>query len=266
MTDDENRNRLRTTFNAVAERYDRVRPHYPPEVFDDIERLGGLRPGSRVLEVGSGTGRATVELAIRGHAVIAVELGAELAAIARGSLARYPRTGVIVADFERWELPSTPFDAVVSASAFHWIDPAIRFGKAADALAPGGVLAIIDVDHVAGGTEPFFVDVQGCYQRWDPGTEDSLALTVTADVPINTDEIEQSGRFGPVIVRRYEWDEAYSTADYLDLLLTYSGHLALDAPAQAGLIECVRSLIDDRYGGAITKRYLATLRLAPRLA
>ena len=265
MAEQDNRNVLRTTFDAVAECYDRTRPHYPPDVFDDIEQLGGLRQGSRVLEVGSGTGQATIDLAIRGHAVIAVELGPELAAIARRRLADYSKAEVIVADFERWELPSVPFDAVVSASAFHWIDPTIRFAKAADALVRDGVLAIIDVDQVAGGTEPFFVDVRDCHENWDPGSEDASPLPATVDIPTRSDEIERSGRFGPVMVRRYEWEEDYSTTDYLDLLLTYSGHLALDASARAGLLACIRSLIDDRYGGSVTKRYLVTLRLARRL-
>jgi SAM-dependent methyltransferase len=265
VTERDDRTRLRSTFDAAAERYDRIRPGYLPDVFDDIERLGGLGPGSRVLEIGCGTGQATVDLAMRGYAVVAVEIGSELAAIASRHLAGFETTDVIVADFERWELPSEPFDAVVSATAFHWIDPEMRFVKAADALMPGGVLAIVDTEHVAGGTEQFFVEVQDCYERWDPKTEPDLRLSAAADIEANVDEVARSGRFGPVSVRRYEWDQAYSTSDYLDLLLTYSGHLALEPPARACLLDCIGSLIDDAYGGLITKRYLTTLRLASRL-
>ena len=47
---------LRETFEEAPERYDLVRPGYPEELFDDLERLAGLRPGSRVLELGCGTG------------------------------------------------------------------------------------------------------------------------------------------------------------------------------------------------------------------
>ena len=265
MTERDDRTRLRATFDTAAERYDRIRPRYLTEVFDDIERLGGLAPGIRVLEVGCGTGQATVDLATRGHAVVAVEIGAELAAIASRRLARFPDAEVIVADFERWELPTEPFDAVVSATAFHWIDPEIRFLKAADALRPGGLLAIVDTDHGAGGTEQFFVDVQDCYERWDPKTEPGLRLPAAADVETNVDEVARSGRFGPVTVRRYEWEQMYSTSAYRDLLLTYSGHLALERPTRTGLLDCVGALIDSRFGGSITKRYLTTLRLAHRL-
>src|SRR6267143_6546045 len=51
---------LRATFDEAAELYDRARPGYPPELFDDLANLGGLHPGARVLEIGSGTGKATL--------------------------------------------------------------------------------------------------------------------------------------------------------------------------------------------------------------
>ncbi|MDQ2940907.1 MAG: methyltransferase domain-containing protein [Chloroflexota bacterium] len=151
---------LRLAFDGAAERYDRIRPHYLPQVLDDIERLGGLTQGSRVLEIGCGTGQATAGLAFSGYKVVAVELGRELAALARANLAHYPNVEVTVADFEHWAPPPERFDGVVSATAFHWIDPTVRAVKAADSLWPDGALAIIDTDHVAGGTEQFFIDVQ----------------------------------------------------------------------------------------------------------
>jgi SAM-dependent methyltransferase len=264
VTEQADRERLRLTFDTAAERYERIRPRYLPDVFDEIERFGGLGRGSRVLEVGCGTGQATIDLATRGYEVVAVELGAELAAIARRRLVGFPDAEVIVADFERWELPAEPFDAVVAATAFHWIDPEIRFQKAADALQPGATLAIIDTDHVAGGTEPFFVDAQDCYERWDPSTESGLRLSPASAVEPNTDEVARSARFGPTTVRSYEWDQVYTTADYVDLLLTYSGHLALEPSLRADLLDCIARLIEDRYGGSITKHYLTTVRLAHR--
>jgi SAM-dependent methyltransferase len=256
--------RLRLTFDEEAERYDRIRPRYPLEAFDDLERLGGLTRGSRVLEIGCGTGQATADLASRGYEVTALELGPELAALAKANLARHPNVEVIVADFERWPLPAEPFDGVISATAFHWIDPSVRVAKTADALRPGGALAIIDTDHVAGGSEQFFVDVQDCYERWDPNAQPALRLREPANVGADLDELDRSGRFGPVEVRRYAWEKTYSTSEYADLLGTYSGHIALEPSVRARLLECISTLVDDRYGGAIAKRYLTTLRVAQR--
>jgi SAM-dependent methyltransferase len=256
----------RATFDTVAERYDRVRPHYPRDVFDDIDGIGGLAPGSRVLEIGCGTGQATIDLATRGHEVVAIELGASMAAVARRNLAGFDKTEVVEADFESWDLPDAPFDAVVSASAFHWIDPEPGFAKVADALAPGGAMAIIAVDQIAGGTEPFFVEVQNCYEQWDSTTEPGLRLPSASAVAVDMDEVARSGRFEPVLVRQYEWEQSYSRLDFVELLLTYSDNLLLEPDVRDGLMGCIGTLIDSRYGGSVTKRYLATLRLARRLA
>ena len=258
--------RRRATFDEAAELYDRARPGYPPAVFDDLAALAGLGPGARVLEIGAGTGKATVPLAARGYAVVAVELGARMAAVARSKLAGFPAVRVVVAAFEAWPLPAEPFDAVVAATAFTWVDPAVRVAKAADGLRPGGALATLGTRHVAGGTEAFFAEVQACYERWDPATPPGFRLPAAADLPLDSAELDRSGRFGPATFRRYEWDQPYTMAAYLDVLRTYSGHRALAPAARQGLLECIAHLIDSRYGGRITKRYLTELRVARRVA
>jgi SAM-dependent methyltransferase len=192
-----------------------------------------------------------------------VELGAELAAVARRNLARFPQVQVVTAAFEDWPLPAEPFDVVLAATAFHWIDPVVRVTKAADALRPGGALATVATHHVAGGDVAFFAEAQDCYERWDPDTPPGgVRLPTAAEVPTASDELDRSGRFGPVEFRRYAWEQSYSTASYLELLLTYSGHRALEPTAQAKLLDCIASLIDTRYGGRISKRYLTELRIA----
>ena len=176
--------RLRSTFDQAAELYDRVRPRYPPALFDDLAALTGIGPGSRVLEIGPGTGQATIPLAERGCQVVAVELGAHLAAAARRNLARFPAVEVVTAPFEDWPLPAEPFDLVLAATAFHWIDPAVRVAKAADALRPGGWLATIATHHVAGGDESFFAAAQDCYIRWDPATPpEGTTLPAASSIP-----------------------------------------------------------------------------------
>ena len=92
--DDERWRGLRTLFDGVAERYDAARPRYPRVVVDDLVALAGLESGSRVLEIGCGTGQLTVDLARRGLDVTAVELGPALAEVARRNLAPYPHARV----------------------------------------------------------------------------------------------------------------------------------------------------------------------------
>ena len=260
MTDDvARRHALRSTFNTAAERYDRLRPRYPPALFDDLAALAGLAEGSRVLEVGCGTGQATCDLADRGYVVTALELGEELAALAARRFADVPNVEIVRADFETWPLPSRPFDAVLFATSFHWLDPATRASRAAAAVRPGGAVATIRTHHVAGGTDAFFDDAQDCYLRWDPESETRVYLTPGADIPVDSEGLDE---LGSVELRRHEWEGTYSREAYIELLLTYSGHIALAPENQAGLLDCIGRLIEERYGGSIVKRYLFELFVA----
>ena len=216
-----------------------------------------------MLEIGPGTGQATVPMAERGFNITAIELGPNLAAVARRKLARFPLAAVVEGAFEDWPLPPEPFDAVVSATAFHWLDQSVRVTKGADALRLGGMLATIATHHIDGGDAQFFSDVQGCYREWFPGSVDMRLLTA-AEIPPDLGELEGSGRFEPPTFRRYEWEATYSTQQYVDLLSTYSDHRALEATRRRRLFECVARLTDQRYGGQIRKRYLNELRIAQR--
>jgi SAM-dependent methyltransferase len=258
------RARLRETFDEAAELYDRARPGYPAALFTDLAGLACIGPGCRVLEIGCGTGQATVPLAEYGGEIVCVEMGTSMAAVARRKLARFPAVRVVVGAFEDWPLPAEPFDTVVSATAFHWLDPAVRVTKSAAALRPSGALATIATHHVAGGAADFFAEAQACYERWDPATPPGLRLSAAATIPFDSAELDRSGRFGPATFQRYEWDLSYTTAAYLDTLLTYSGHRALAPASQRGLLACIADLIESRYGGHITKRYLTELRVVHR--
>jgi len=252
---------LRAIFDEDPELYDRVRPGYPEAMFDDLAALTGLGPGARVLELGCGTGQATLPLARRGCAITAVELGPGLAAVARRKLAAFPAVEVVEAAFESWPLPPEPFDLVLAATSFHWIDPAVRAVKAAAALRPGGALAVVSTHHVAGGTEEFFALVQPCYERWMPGTPPGLRLQPAADVPGDEDELMRSGVFARAVSRRYEWELGHTTQEYLDLLRSYSSHRALTPDARDGLFACITRLMDGRFGGRIAKRTMSGLAL-----
>src|SRR4051812_30102119 len=88
--DPEYRDSFRVTFDEDPVAYDRSRPVAPAHVFTELFELARLGPGSAVLEIGPGTGQATVPLAERGCAVVALEMGPGLAARARQNLAGFP--------------------------------------------------------------------------------------------------------------------------------------------------------------------------------
>jgi ubiquinone/menaquinone biosynthesis C-methylase UbiE len=115
----EQRNRLRTTFDEAASLYDEVRPGYPEDLFDDVVSLSGIQPGGRILEIGCGTGQATVPFARRCYRILCVELGENMAAVARRNLEGYPRAEVRTGAFEDLPLQERAFDLAISATAFH---------------------------------------------------------------------------------------------------------------------------------------------------
>src|SRR5215472_4594175 len=108
MEDDPRRHDLRAGFDLAAADYQRTRPVCPPQLFDDLIDRAGLEAGDRVIEIGCGTGQATVPLARRGLAVTTIELGAELAAVARQRLGAFPAAEVVTCSFEDWESDGAP--------------------------------------------------------------------------------------------------------------------------------------------------------------
>jgi 16S rRNA A1518/A1519 N6-dimethyltransferase RsmA/KsgA/DIM1 with predicted DNA glycosylase/AP lyase activity len=121
---------LRTTFDQVPELYDRARPNYLPQLFDDLVSLAQVPQKARLVEIGCGTGQATLPLAQRGYAITCVELGKQLAAVAQRKLANFTSVEVINANFESWQPERAEFDAIVAFTAFHWIAPDLRYDDA----------------------------------------------------------------------------------------------------------------------------------------
>jgi ubiquinone/menaquinone biosynthesis C-methylase UbiE len=141
--------RYGTVFDELAEEYDRTRPMYPDALVDRACEVAGLGSGDPVLEIGCGTGQLTRSLVARGLRVTAVEPGWNLIRLAGQNLAA-TGTGTgsrsvefVNARFEDAALPSGHFRAVFSASALHWVDPAVGWRKIADVLTAGGTLALL---------------------------------------------------------------------------------------------------------------------------
>jgi len=251
---------LREIFDTDADLYDQARPSYPAELFDQLVELTGIGPGSRIVEIGPGTGQATRGLVATGAQVTAVELGPQLAAVLRANL---PEVEVVNDAFENWT-PAAPVDLVAAFTAWHWVDRTVRARQVHRALQPGGQLATVSTAHVRGGTVDFFDRAQQSYLRWDPTTDPDERLLPPGEIAPVTDEIDSSSLFGPPTRRRFLRDVTYTADAYLNVLQTYSGHRALPDDARAGLLQELRALIEQRHGGVITKTYLHELRVTTR--
>ena len=263
MTDE--RTLLRSTFNRDAVLYDEARPGYPEELFDDIVALSGILPGGRILEFGCGTGIATVPFARRGYKMLCVELGEQLAAVARKNLAPYPDAHVYTGAFEEWPVEEGAFDLAFAATAFHWIEPALGYRKSAQALRPGGPLALFRHEHVHSDTSAgFFEEVQHYYQEAGLAKTPDFRQPHPDEIEDDAAQIESSGLFGPVDVRRYVWDIEYDAASYIRVLSTYSNHINLDDVRRERLFVGISNLIDAQPNGRIVKGYMSILHVARR--
>jgi SAM-dependent methyltransferase len=262
----EEQNRLRATFDQVAPLYDRARPGYPEELFDDVVSLSGVPPAGRILEIGCGTGQATVPLARRGFHILCIELGENLAAVARRKVGAYPHVEVRTGAFEDWPAEEDAFDLAVSAEAFHWLDQTRAYRKIARALRPRGAIALFWNRHVhSDKSEGFFEAAQEIYERETPEIvkpEDYKGLPRPEEVSGRVEGIGETGLFEEVTVRKYRWDAEYDSAGYIRLLSTYSGHINLDSGARERLFRGIAELIDAKYGGRIIKGYLTVLYVA----
>jgi len=141
---------------SMAAAYQHREP-YPALVFDKLKDLA--RPGP-VLEIGAGTGDATLELAWRFNRVDAVEPSAEMLRVAARRTGRNIRW--IHATFEEAEL-APPYGLVVAAESLHWTDWEVSLPRIAEILAPDALLAIIVREHVP---PPWHLELTAALNRY----------------------------------------------------------------------------------------------------
>ncbi|MDQ2811007.1 MAG: class I SAM-dependent methyltransferase [Actinomycetota bacterium] len=263
MQADHERERLRRTFDLAADTYDRVRPDYPDELFDDLIALTGLAPGEHLLEVGCATGKATRPLARRGFRITCVELGVELAAAAAENLAGFG-VEVVQGQFETWP-PQEPARLVYAATAWHWVDPAVKYQRAWQALASGGHLAIWGAGHVfPDGGDSFFRELQDVYDEIGEGMKPGEGYYRPGEQPDERAEIEASGLFEVIAVRHYDWEQVYDAREYIELLGTFSGHLAMADWKRERLYGEIRRRLALRPGQSVRRHWGAALQVARR--
>lgn len=257
----------RLVFGEVAELYDQARAGYPDALVDDvISFAGGDGPRLRALEVGAGTGKATVSFAARGLEIVALEPSAEMAAVARRNTRPFPGVRIESASFEDWPAPSAPsaqsarsaqaggFDLVLSAQAWHWVQPEVRYRKAAEVLRPGGTLALF-WNRTRWEEEPLRDELAALYRRLAPDLYARApgfpGLTRSGEDLDRGAEIRETGLFQDELVRAYPWSATFTADSFTDLLLTQSDHRLLAEDQRTRLLEAIRDTIA-RSGGEVT--------------
>nr|WP_244410259.1 class I SAM-dependent methyltransferase [Streptomyces albofaciens] len=259
------------SFGADAERYDRARPRYPRALIDrilaavhdtavhDTAAPDTVARGTDVLDVGCGTGIVARQFAAAGCQVLGLDVDARMAALAR----RHGLEAEITA-FEAWEPAGRTFDAVVSGQTWHWVDPVAGPAKAAQALRPGGLLAVF---WNAGSPPPqlaaSFAEV---YRRLMPDSLAARQWSVPAADAYGAlcdqvaDGIRKAGAYGAPEHWRFDWEHTYTRDAWLDQVPTTGGHIRL-SPAELEKVLSGIGAAVDAVGGGFTMRY-STLAVA----
>lgn len=163
-------NGLEWTFDIQAQQYEKMRPEYVPELYEDIFKYISIDESSNVVEVGIGGGQATLPFLKTGCRLTAVEYGENLAELCREKFAEFPNFSVITTKFEDIEYDHNACDLVYSASAFHWILEEVGYTKVFNMLKSGGVFArFANHPYKDKGREEIFDAIQKIYSVYMPG-------------------------------------------------------------------------------------------------
>ena len=248
-------------FNEVAETYDN-KPDYPEELIKIIINKVNLTAGSKLLEIGSGTGRATVQFVDFGFEIVCIEPGIEMIAKAKLKL-KDKNIEFIHSSFEGYPAPPEYFDAIISAQAFHWVSQPLGYEKCSKTLKKGGYLAPfwyielfndrdIDLDR----------ELWAIITKYDGYVSCMLEADYANRMESITSKIVSSGLFSnPEIIHAY-LDKNYTADDYYNYIISDVFAKKPDKEKQACHEELLK--LADKHNG-IKRRYTCELYLTKKI-
>ena len=257
--------RQRQSFDLIAEQYDAVRPYYPDALIHDVIQASSLKQDDPILEIGSGSGHATLPFAQLGYPVTCIEPGASLLRIAQHKLKAYPQVRYVNTTFEQWPVQANSYQLIISAQAFHWIDPSIGYAKSASSLKDGGYIALF-WSMIAHDNTPLLQKINNLYKEQAAELSDHIDKTEERrkhNLQAGLDELISTGLFRNATLKEYSWQERYSSQDYIKLLDSFSDHRELPDSRREQLYEEVFKIIEAA-GGILHKPYITALYFAQK--
>jgi trans-aconitate methyltransferase len=252
----------RLAFGQVAEQYERARPSYPAAAIEQVLAYVRLEPGERVVEVGAGTGKATRLLAARGLRVLALEPDPAMAAICR-RVTNPELVEVRETDFESWRA-DRPGGLVFCAQAWHWLDPVLRWRRAAEALRPDGAVAAL-------WTFPLWerIPLRAALDEVYAAAVPELAANFPLHPGSRAERVAGNWReevgdgFADVRIGVHDWTRSYTAWAYADMISTHQDHIRLAPDRRGALLDRVRETIEHD-GGTIEMAFRTSVCLARR--
>jgi len=240
---------LRRTFDEDERNYEQIRPGYEDALYDAVFSYSGIGVESETLEIGIGTGQATLPFLNRGCRVTAVELGEKLAAFSRKKFADFERFALRHGDFMEVPLEAEQYDLVYAATAFHWLPPEAH-GKVWDLLKPGGTVALFwNRPFVNKLDDPSNAASRKVYDIHRPGERPRKTPWSMEDCEPRRQELLRAG-FSDVEVHLFHRIRSLSTEQYIALINTYSDHRALPQETRQAFEQDMRKALE-QVGGTI---------------
>ncbi len=221
----------RSGFSSGSDVYERARPGYSDESVAHLTGSLGIGPGSRVLDVASGTGKLTRSLVAAGATCVAAEPSASM----RASFAQaVPGVAQVGADALLLPFREDSFDAVTVAQAFHWFATTEALAEFARALRPGGGLALIWNERDE--SDPVVAELARI-SKWD----------VHQPYPVGRDfgtVVDESGCFGPVTRTRFRFTQPLDRTAFVEQVASRSYIVVLPEDRRRAILDGVAALAD----------------------
>jgi SAM-dependent methyltransferase len=253
-------------YSSAALAYDKARPRYPEALISHVAHLVQLGSHSRLLEIGCGSGIATTAFAGYQCPILCVEPNPDFCEIAKRNCKQFQKVIINQSSFEEWPLEVSAFDMVVSASAFHWVQPEVGYPKVADTLRDNGYFVLL------WNKEP-----QPTSDVCQLLAESYLQMGLSSLGQFETEEKRQqmlkalvqpaieSRLFKEVDSRQITVDIRYTAEDYLLLLSSYSPYLSLEESRRNNLFEMLRRKINDDLMGTIELSYISAVNIFKKM-
>jgi SAM-dependent methyltransferase len=250
----------RDLFGRDARSYAIGRPGYPETVYEILESRCHLGAGTATLEIGPGGGQATRELLRRGaRPLTLVEPDASFANYLREQLGT--DLEIVAESFETAPLPRTATDLLVSATAFHWVQPQrTGLAKSFDVLKPGGWWSA-------------WWNIYRDPTRADPLTEalapifEPLPKVGAGEFALSADARRADLRacgFSEVDVELMHWQIRVTADASRALYATYASVLALPPFEQERVLDRIATTIESTFGGSVERTITTVMYTARR--
>lgn len=243
--------KIRFVFDEDAANYDKIRPSYPDELFIDIfTYFKSHHPSyAKILEIGMGTGQATLPFLTSGFNVTAIELGKHLSDFVGNKFKSYSNLTVINGDFMDVSLVKNSFDLIYSATAFHWLPNPEKYQRVKSLLKPNGMLALFwNHPFVRNKKDPSNMASAAVYDKYRP-TDQIQNEFDTKDMDVIKQELKING-FKVIESKLYKRIRTLDTESYISLLNTYSDHRILPKTVKENFENVMREAIN-KIGGKI---------------